>query len=104
MTGVGGNRFTVGAGQHGFSLQSLTKPFVYALNSSHRAPSGAASATTAPAPSDSIMAVELSENRTMNPMVNAGALAAASLAPGRTGTEQWEIPTTGVCPCSPGGL
>ena len=35
-------------------------------------------------PFNSVMAVELNDNRTMNPMVNAGAIATTSLVPGRT--------------------
>ena len=35
------------------------------------------------------MAVELNERRTMNPLVNAGAIATTSLVPGDTGDEKW---------------
>jgi glutaminase len=35
------------------------------------------------------MAVELNEARTMNPLVNAGAMATTSLIPGDTGEEKW---------------
>ena len=41
-------------------------------------------------PFDSVMAVELNEERTMNPMVNAGAIATTSLVPGDTAEEKWE--------------
>ena len=34
-------------------------------------------------PFDSLMAVELNADRTMNPLVNAGAMATTSLVPGR---------------------
>ena len=36
------------------------------------------------------MAVELNDDRTMNPMVNAGAIATTSLVPGDTADEKWE--------------
>ena len=36
------------------------------------------------------MAVELNDERTMNPLVNAGAIATTSLVPGDTGDEKWE--------------
>ena len=36
------------------------------------------------------MAVELNDQRTMNPLVNAGAIATTSLAPGATADEKWE--------------
>src|SRR5690606_21989954 len=40
-------------------------------------------------PFNSVMAVELNEHRTMNPMVNAGAIAATSLVPGATAADKW---------------
>ena len=40
-------------------------------------------------PFNSVMAVELSDSRTMNPMVNAGAIATTSLVPGATAEEKW---------------
>ena len=41
-------------------------------------------------PFNSLMAVELNAERTMNPLVNAGAIATTSLAPGATREEKWE--------------
>ena len=41
-------------------------------------------------PFDSLMAVELNDDRTMNPLVNAGAIATTSLVPGDTADEKWE--------------
>ena len=41
-------------------------------------------------PFDSLMAVELNVDRTMNPLVNAGAIATTSLVPGVTLEEKWE--------------
>ena len=41
-------------------------------------------------PFDSLMAVELNVDRTMNPLVNAGAMATTSLVPGATADEKWE--------------
>ena len=41
-------------------------------------------------PFDSVMAVELNDERTMNPMVNAGAIATTSLIPGDTAEAKWE--------------
>jgi glutaminase len=42
-------------------------------------------------PFNSVMAVELNAERTMNPMVNAGAIATTSLVPGGTAAEKWEF-------------
>ncbi len=40
-------------------------------------------------PFNSLMAVELNDDRTMNPMVNAGAIATTSLVPGDTAEEKF---------------
>jgi glutaminase len=42
-------------------------------------------------PFNSVIAVELNKDRTMNPMVNAGAIAATSLAPGASADEKWRF-------------
>ena len=42
------------------------------------------------------MAIELNDQRTMNPMVNAGAIATTSLVPGTTADEQWEVVRSGL--------
>ena len=47
-------------------------------------------------PFNSVMAIELNENRTMNAMVNAGAIAASSLAPGSTAGEKWQFIQEGL--------
>ena len=41
-------------------------------------------------PFNSLMAVELNDDRTMNPLVNAGAIATTSLVPGDTAEEKFE--------------
>jgi glutaminase len=47
-------------------------------------------------PFNSLMAVELNEDRTMNPLVNAGAIASSSLVPGDTAEEKWEAIRSGL--------
>ena len=42
------------------------------------------------------MAIELNKDRTMNPMVNGGAIAATSLAPGATADEKWRFVRDGL--------
>ena len=42
------------------------------------------------------MAVELNDERTMNPMVNAGAIATTSLVPGATAEEKWQFVVDGL--------
>ena len=48
------------------------------------------------------MAVELNDSRTMNPLVNAGAIATTSLLPGATVEEKWAHVRRGPVRASPG--
>src|SRR5271166_4232094 len=88
-----------GDADHEFSIQSVSKPFVFALVCQ------AIGAETARArigvngtglPFNSVMAVELNADRTMNPMVNAGAIATTSLVPGDTADTKWEFIQDGL--------
>jgi glutaminase len=47
-------------------------------------------------PFNSVMAIELNKDRTMNPMVNAGAIATTSLAPGETAEAKWRFIQDGL--------
>ena len=47
-------------------------------------------------PFNSVMAIELNADRTMNPMVNAGAIATTSLAPGDTAAAKWAFIQDGL--------
>jgi glutaminase len=47
-------------------------------------------------PFNSVMAIELNGGRPMNPMVNAGAIAATSLAPGANAEERWRFIRDGL--------
>jgi glutaminase len=99
VVGVTGRRFAIGDRTVGFSLQSLSKPFVFALVAEVMGTQRVRELLGVDAtglPFDSVMAVELSENRTMNPMVNAGALATTSLAPGSSIAERWEFVRSGL--------
>ena len=75
-----------------FSIQSVSKPFVFALvceavgSEEARLRLGVNGTGL---PFNSLMAVELNAERTMNPMVNAGAIATTSLVPGATAEEKW---------------
>jgi glutaminase len=107
ITGVTGNSFSVGDCDEPFSLQSLSKPFVFALICEHLGSERAREILGVNAtglPFDSIMAVELNDNRTMNPMVNAGALATTSLAPGSSATDKWEFIRDGLSSFAGRGL
>ena len=93
VVGARGRFFEVGDVDRAFSIQSVSKPFVFALvveaigYEEARLRLGANSTGF---PFNSLMAVELNDERTMNPLVNAGAIATTSLVPGDTADEKWE--------------
>jgi glutaminase len=90
--GVGGTGSAIGDALHLFSLQSISKAFVFALVCEAVGPEECRRKLGVNAtglPFNSVMAVELSKDRTMNPMVNAGALATTSLVPGVTMEDRW---------------
>lgn len=82
-----------------FSIQSVSKPFVFALicqaigEDAAREKLGANSTGL---PFNSVLAIERSKDGTTNPMVNAGAIAAASLAPGGNAEEKWTFLREGL--------
>ena len=93
VVGTRGRSFEIGDVETTFSIQSVSKPFVFALvceaigYGEARRRLGVNSTGF---PFDSLMAVELNAHRTMNPLVNAGAMATTSLVPGATADEKWE--------------
>ena len=93
VVGARGRSFEIGDVDTAFSIQSVSKPFVFALvceavgYGEARRRLGVNSTGL---PFDSLMAVELNTDRTMNPLVNAGAMATTSLVPGDTADEKWE--------------
>jgi glutaminase len=92
VVSTGGREHSVGDSRHEFSIQSMSKPFVFALVCDaigHQAARDLLGVNSTGLPFDSVMAIELNELRTMNPMVNAGAIAATSLVPGETADEKW---------------
>jgi glutaminase len=99
IAGVEGRLFAVGDAATRFSIQSVSKPFVFALvcqaigYDEARRKLGVNSTGM---PFNSVMAIELSDDRTMNPMVNAGAIAATSLVPGATADEKWDAIVDGL--------
>lgn len=82
-----------------FSIQSVSKPFVFALvlqavgEEEARRKLGVNSTGL---PFNSVMAIELNQERTMNPMVNAGAIATTSLIPGETSEAKWKFIQEGL--------
>ena len=99
VVGTTGRLFEVGDVAHEFSIQSVSKPFVFALACQSvgiektRRKIGVNSTGL---PFNSVMAIELNGDRTMNPMVNAGAIATTSLIPGRTTDAKWQFIQEGL--------
>jgi glutaminase len=96
---VNGRCASIGDASHLFSLQSISKAFVFALvceaighEEAHRQLGVNATGLAF----NSVMAIELNEERTMNPMVNAGAMATTSLVPGATHEDRWEFIRAGL--------
>jgi glutaminase len=99
VVGVKGAVYTAGDAEHEFSIQSVSKPFVFALVCQAIGAEAAREkigVNSTGLPFNSVMAVELNNDRTMNPMVNAGAIAATSLVPGATAAEKWNFVQTGL--------
>jgi glutaminase len=97
--GVQGTVFTAGDADRPFSIQSISKPFVFALVCQALGGGRAREAIGVNAtglPFNSVMAIELNGDRTMNPMVNAGAIATTSLAPGANAEERWRFIQDGL--------
>ena len=93
VVGPWGRSFEIGDVAVPFSIQSVSKPFVFALvcdTLGYEAARLRLGVNSTGFPFNSLMAVELNAERTMNPLVNAGAIATTSLAPGATLEEKWE--------------
>ena len=99
IVGVAGRSFSVGDASHLFSLQSISKAFVFALVCDaigHEEARQRLGVNATGLAFNSVMAIELNEERTMNPMVNAGAMATTSLVPGATKEDRWEFIVHGL--------
>jgi len=88
-----GDAFSLGDAELPFSIQSVSKPFAFALVCDALGADEAARRLGVDAtglPFNSIMAVELRADRTTNPLVNSGAIATTSLVPGGNAQERWQ--------------
>lgn len=97
--GVNGAAYAIGDADYKFSIQSVSKPFTFALicHAVGAEPVREKIGVNATGlPFNSVMAIELNADRTMNPMVNAGAIATTSLAPGETAREKWQFIQSGL--------
>lgn len=90
---VDGGLHDAGDALHPFSIQSISKMFVYALaiqEHGHERVREIVGVNNSGLAFNSLMALELNAGHPMNPMVNAGAIATTALMPGQTSVEQWE--------------
>jgi glutaminase len=90
--GTSGGVYAAGDADHGFAVMSVAKPFVFALVCQALGPEEARDRLGVNATGlafNSLAAVERGPNGRTNPMVNAGAIATASLAPGATAEARW---------------
>jgi glutaminase len=99
VVGVNGAMFAVGDADHPFALMSVAKPFVLALMVEQfgftRVRELVGMNATGMA-FNSIAAVDISPDGRTNPMVNSGAIATASLAPGDSVDQRWTFVRDGI--------
>jgi glutaminase len=92
VVGTSGTVHAAGDAGHRFTIMSVAKPFVFALICQALGAEEARRRLGVNAtglPFNSLAAVERSPDGRTNPMVNAGAIATTSLAPGATGEARW---------------
>jgi glutaminase len=93
VAGVRGRLFSAGDADQEFAIESISKLFVFALVChalGHDQARRKLGVNSTGLPFNSVMAIELNADRTMNPLVNAGAIATTSLVPGTTAEEKFE--------------
>nr|RNJ68550.1 MAG: glutaminase [Leptolyngbya sp. IPPAS B-1204] len=99
LVGVNGAVYQAGDTDYPFSIQSISKPFVFALICQAIGEDAARDklgVNSTGLPFNSVIAIEKINEGTSNPMVNAGAIAATSLAPGDTAAEKWQFIQTSL--------
>jgi glutaminase len=82
-----------------FSIQSISKAFVYALVCEaygHQVVRDRIGVNNTGLPFNSVIAIELNDGHPMNPMVNAGAIATTALVPGDTADQRWDAIASGL--------
>src|SRR3954447_1701387 len=93
VVGARGGHVDIGDADTAFSIQSVSKPFVFALvcdTIGYDAARLRLGVNSTGFPFNSLMAVELNDRRTMSPLVTPGAIATTSLVPGDTAAEKWQ--------------
>jgi glutaminase len=99
VVGASGAVYAAGDIDYAFSIMSVSKPFVFALVCEAIGAEAAHEKLGANATGlafNSLTAVERVPDGRTNPMVNPGAIATTSLAPGATAGEQWKFIQEGL--------
>lgn len=99
VVGVDGEVFSVGEATQAFTIMSVSKPFVFALICDLIGATGARERLGANATGfafNSVAGIERQPDARTNPMVNAGAIATTSLAPGEDTEAKWRFLREGV--------
>jgi len=99
LVGTRGDVAEVGDSGHEFSIMSVSKPFVFALVCQEIGPTLARSrigVNGTGLPFNSLAAIERSSDGRTNPMVNSGAIATTSLAPGEDADAKWRAIQSGL--------
>lgn len=89
-----GKLFSAGDIDYRFSIQSVSKPFTAALIMAQQGPEAIREkigVEPTGMPFNSKIALEMYEQRSVNPMVNAGAIAAVSLVQADTEEQRWSL-------------
>jgi glutaminase len=99
VVGTNGAVYSAGDATYPFTIMSVSKPFVFALVCQAIGAEQARQklgVNSTGLPFNSLMALELSPDRLTNPMVNSGAIATTSLAPGKTAEAKWQFIHAGL--------
>lgn len=99
VAGVDGGLHEIGDTRTLFSIQSISKAFVYALvceEIGHDEIRDTVGVNNTGLPFNSVVAIELNDGHPMNPMVNAGALNTTALVSGSTAAEKWDTVLKGM--------
>ena len=94
VVGTNGSMYEIGDDQHEFSIMSVSKPFVFALVCQSVGADEAREKLGVNATGrafNSVAAVEAGDDGRTNPMVNSGAIATTSLAPGTSPEARWRF-------------
>jgi glutaminase len=96
---VDGGLHEIGETRTPFSIQSISKAFVYALlceEAGHERVREIVGVDNTGLAFNSVIAIELNDGHPMNPMVNAGAMATTALIAGRTAEDRWRTIQEGL--------